>query len=301
MFCAFELYGVKKEAMIMKNYEVVERIIDEALAKMKGHIGLYFKYLGEDCGNNSAGTCGRPYVEICRNVRNEIYPGGVESFENDEFYHPASTIKLPMVMAVYKMAAEGKADLEEKVLVTKDMHVPSCGALKTFDLDMEVAVKTLCNLAIVISDNTASNVLIRHFGIETLNEQFKEMGLQKTHIERCFYDDEMQEKGYNNVAVPSEMGALLEQVYKGSFVNADVSRAIWEIIEAQQLRDKVPAYIEDFVPVGNKTGGARGITCDVALIKGDKPFALVVLANETEIPVADDVIRHLGRDIFAAL
>ncbi len=267
---------------------MIEKIIDDALDQMKGHVGLYFKDL----------TTG---VEICRNVWNPVHPGGMESFSCDDFYHPASTIKLPIVMAIYKMVSEGKADLKERVLVRKEDHVPSCGAIKAFDMDMEVPIKTLCELAIVISDNTTSNVLIRHFGIEALNAQFKEMGIEKTHVERCFYDDEMQEKGYNNVAVPSEMGYLLEKVYRGEFVNADISQAIWEIIESQQLRDKIPAYIEDFAPVGNKTGGARGITCDVALIKGDKPFVLTVFANETEIPVADDVIRHLGRDIFAAL
>jgi hypothetical protein len=124
------------------------------------------------------------------------------------------------------------------------------------------------------------------------------MGLKKTHVERLLFDDEMQEKGYNNKAVPCEIGDLLEQIHNRTFVSEKISQEIWEIIESQQLRDKIASYIEDFAPVGNKTGGARGITCDVALVEGDRPFILTFMANETDVPVTDDFIRHLGRDIY---
>lgn len=225
----------------------------------------------------------------------EINVGG------DNEFHPASVIKLPLVMAIYKMASEGRADLSEKIKITYDVRVPSCGCFKAFTDEPFVSIKTLCNLAIVISDNTASNVLVSHFGIENVNREFKKMGLEKTHFERLFYDDEMQEKGYNNKAVPSEVGMLLEKIYYNEFVNEDVSTELWNIIESQQLRDKIAAHIEDYAPVGNKTGGARGITCDAALVKGDNPFVLVVMFNETNVPETDDFIRNLSKDIFKEL
>ena len=219
----------------------------------------------------------------------------------DNEFHPASVIKLPLVMAIYKMASEGRADLSEKIKITYDVRVPSCGCFKAFTDEPFVSIKTLCNLALVISDNTASNVLVSHFGIENINREFKEMGLKKTHFERLFYDDEMQEKGYNNKAVPEEIGFLLEQIYKGEFVSREVSDAIWDILEQQQDRAGIPAYIEEEAPVGNKTGGARGITADAALIRGEFPFVLVILFNETYVPEADEWMRHLARDIFEEL
>ena len=147
--------------------------IAERAKKLKGHVGIYFK---------------------------NLTTGEVVNYNADDEYHPASVIKLPIIMAVYKMASEGKADLYEKLKVTYECRVPSCGAFNAFTDEPMVDIKTLCNLAIVISDNTASNMLVSHFGIDNLNHHFKEMGLEKTHVERLFYDDEMQEKGYNNKA-----------------------------------------------------------------------------------------------------
>ncbi|MCI6012389.1 MAG: class A beta-lactamase-related serine hydrolase [Firmicutes bacterium] len=246
----------------------------KAAESLKGTVGIYFKNLltGETLGFN----------------------------ESREF-HPASIIKLPLVMAIYKMEAEGTADLNEKLKVTYACRVPSCGAFNAFTDEPLVDIRTLCNLTITISDNTGANMLIDHFGIERLNAEFREMGLKKTHIERLFYDDAMQEKGYNNKAVPEEIGFLLEQIYQGAFVNEKVSDEIWKILEQQQDRAGIPAYIEDEAPVGNKTGGARGITADAALIRGDHPFVLVVVFNETYVPEADEWMRHLARDIFEEL
>ncbi len=148
-----------------------------------------------------------------------LYTGETAGHLQDKEFHPASIIKLPVVMAIYKMAEGGKADLGEKVQVTYDKRVPSCGAFNAFTDEPWVDIKTLCNLTITISDNTGANMLIDHYGIDVLNEQFKEMGIKKTHLERLFYDDEMQEKGYNNKAVPEEIGFLLEQIYTVSYTH----------------------------------------------------------------------------------
>ena len=245
--------------------------IAERAKDLRGHVGIYFKNLAT---------------------------GDVVNYNADDEYHPASVIKLPIVMAVYKMASEGKADLYEKLKVTYECRVPSCGAFNAFTDEPMVDIKTLCNLAIVISDNTASNMLVSHFGIENLNHEFKKMGLVKTHVERLFFDDEMQEKGYNNKAVPSEIGYLLEQIHNRSFISEEIAQEIWEIISQQQLLDKTVAYVDGLIPVGSKTGGARGITCDVALFEGERPYIISIMANETDVPVTDDFMRHLGRDIY---
>lgn len=238
---------------------------------------------------------------LCGVYFKNLDTGETAGFNENMEFHPASVIKLAVVMAVYKMAAEGKADLSEKIRVTYDSRVPSCGAFNAFTDEPEADIKTLCTLAVIISDNTAANLLIAHYGIETLNGQFREMGLTATRVERLFYDDEMQEKGYNNKAVPREIGNLLEQIYQRSFVNEEVSETIWSILTEQQHRAGIPAYIEDFEPVGNKTGSARGITADAALVKGSCPFVLVVMYNETCVPKADEAIRHLARDIYKEL
>lgn len=228
----------------------------------------------------------------------DINSGEIIAYNEKKEFIPASIIKLPVFMAICKMASQGRADLKEKIKITYDLRVPSCGAFNAFTDEPVVDIKTLCNLMIVISDNTAANVLIHHFGIENLNREFKKMGLTNTRIERLFYDDEMQEKGYNNKAVPEEIGMLLESIYRKEFVNKEVSDYILSVLLNQQHRDLIPTYIEEFCQVGNKTGEARGISGDVALILGEHPFILVIIANEAFVPEVNDFIRISGKDLF---
>lgn len=244
---------------------------EERVKDIKGTTGIYFKNL---------------------NTGREL------AHQAETAFHPASIIKLPVFMAISRMAAEGRAGFDEKIKVTYEKRVPSCGAFNAFTDEPVVDVATLCNLMITISDNTAANILIDHYGIEPLNREFKDMGLAETHLERLFYDDEMQEKGYNNKAVPREIGMLLTQIYEGAFVNKDVSWRILNVLLNQQRRDKIPAHIELECPVGNKSGEARDITGDAAVVLGAHPFVLVIMANDTFVPQTDEVIRLLSRDIL---
>lgn len=224
--------------------------------------------------------------------------GEINEFNGDEEFYPASIIKLPILMAVYRLAHMGKLSLREKIKVEQKKKVPCCGAFNAFTDEPLVDIETLCNLMIFISDNTATNLIIERLGIDYLNQQFKEMGLVNTRVERMLFDAEKCEKGYDNKIVPSELGMLLEQVYEGKFVNQDVSNRIFEILAGQQNNTKIPAYIMGKCPIGNKTGEDDGVTGDAALILGENPFILVVITNGTFVPAADEFIRHLARDLY---
>lgn len=230
-----------------------------------------------------------------------LVTGETAEVNGDREFHPASIVKLPIFMAIAKMADEGRASFDEKIKVTYDARVPSCGAFNAFTDEPVVDVATLCNLMITISDNTAANILMDHYGIPVLNKEFQAMGLRGTHLERKYYDDPMQEKGYNNKAVPSEIGMLLEQLYRREFVSREISEKILAVLLEQQCRSKLPAYIEDYCEIGNKSGEARGIAGDVAVVLGEHPFVLCVITNETCVPETDEWLRHLGRDVFRAM
>lgn len=245
--------------------------IIEDIKKIPGKSGLYYKNLST---------------------------GEVLAYNETEEFHPASMIKLPVFMAISKMVAEGKADWNEKIRITYDVRVPSCGAFNAFTDEPVVDVKTLCNLMITISDNTAANVLISHFGIDRLNGEFAATGLEKTHLERLFYDDEMQAKGFNNKAVPAELGGLLEKLHRKTFVNEKVSDEVLAVLYDQQDKCYIPEWFEDECPVANKTGGARGILGDEALVQTDKPFVLVMMFNETVTPEAAEFMRHAGKQLY---
>lgn len=249
----------------------MDLMLKERLSEVQGKAGIYYK---------------------------DLITGETVNFQGDEGFKPASMVKLPAFMAVHSLVNKGKLSFDEKIKVKYEYRVPSCGAFNAFTDEPVVDLRTLCFLMIVISDNTAANIIFDYVGIDVLNEEFKEMGLKETHIERKFFDSEGFKKGLSNYAAPAELGMLLEQVYRGTFVNEDVSKAILDVLLEQQCRWKIPAYIEEKCQVANKTGEADDITGDAALILGERPFILVIIFNNTVAAETDEWIRHFARDIY---
>lgn len=225
----------------------------ERIKHIKGHTGFYYRNMvtGEELAHN----------------------------ENEEFI-PASVIKLPMLMQIFRMAEKGQADLSERIKVKHSDKMPSCGALNSFTDEPEVDVRTLCNLMITISDNTATNVLIDRYGSDWFNQGFSEMGLEKTRVNRKLFDAEASRRGIQNSITPREIGMLLEQVYNNEFVSKDVSQGIREILFRQQVDHKIPGMLPSKVKVANKTGDDDSISNDVGIVYGKQPFVVCFISNE---------------------
>ena len=246
----------------MTRTEILER-----LSALPGDIGFYYKDLssGESFGHR----------------------------ENDMF-QAASVIKLPIYAVVMKLWAEGKLDLYEKLLCREEDKKPPCGALYFFTGDVEVDISTLCGLMISISDNTATNLLINRLGLDFLNEQFKLIGLKDTHLERLLFDAEASARGLENRIVPAEIGALLESIYRHSFINEEVSARMEKLLLEQQINHKIPGYLPEGTPVAHKTGEDDGITNDVGVVYGEKPFVICFASNFTDVPAAERALREIS-------
>ena len=246
----------------MTKSEILQR-----LGALPGDIGFYYKDLrtGERLGHR----------------------------ENDMF-QAASVIKLPIYAVVMKLWAEGKLALSEKIVCRDEDKLPPCGALYFFTGDVEVDINTLCGLMITISGNTATNLLIKHLGLDFLNEQFKEIGLKDTHLERLLFDAEGSARGLENRIVPAEMGDLLERIYRHSFINEEVSCRMEKVLLEQQINHKIPGYLPEGTPVAHKTGEDDGITNDVGVVYGENPFVICFASNFTDVPAAERAIREIS-------
>ena len=237
------------------------------LASLPGDIGFYYKNLstGESFG-----------------------------YRERDMFQAASVIKLPIYAVVMKLWAEGKLELSEKIVCRDEDKLPPCGALYFFTGDVEVDINTLCGLMISLSDNAATNLLIKRLGLDFLNEQFKEIGLRDTHLERLLFDAEGSAKGLENRIVPAEMGELLERIYRHSFINEEVSARMEKLLLEQQINHKIPGYLPEGTPVAHKTGEDDGITNDVAVVYSENPCIICFASNFTDVPAAERAIREIS-------
>lgn len=226
-----------------------------------------------------------------------LVSGETLEYRADELLESASVIKLPMFAAILKWSAEGIADLQEAITMTDADKLPSCGALQFFPAPMSVDIETLCKLMITLSDNTATNLLLRRFGMETFNAEFKRMGLQKSHIERFLFDAEASKRGLENRVTARETGVLLEQIWHRTFVNEQVSAYMEDVLRRQQIKHKTRGYLPRSIPAANKTGEDDGITNDAALIFAEQPFVVCFLSNHTDVPETERAMREITLEL----
>ena len=245
----------------------MDEYVKRQLSSVPGHIGSYYK---------------------------NLVTGETDGSRQTELFQAASVIKLPILAAILLEEREHPGVLQERLLVRDGDKVPGCGALQHISGTQAYDIESLCKLMITISDNTATNVLIRRFGIEFLNERFRVLGLQETKIFRFLFDTEAARQGKENLCQPKEIGSLLEEIYHGRCVSANASERMRAMLSQQQINHKIPNLLPPTVRVEHKTGEDEGITNDVGILYGREPCVLVFVSNETDVPAFEQVIRTVS-------
>lgn len=249
----------------------MEDKIREMASDLEGNIGLYYKDIssGKSIGIN----------------------------ENEPFL-AASVIKVTVLIEAFKQNELGRLSFDELVVVSNEDKLPSCGSLTYMHDGIEVTVRDLCVLMIIQSDNTATNIMIKKLGMENINKTMKDLGLEKTHLNRLLFDSEEQKKGKENYISTREMGMLLEMMWRGELVSKEASQEMLEILKMQQINHKIPYFIPKSIKIAHKTGEDSGITNDEALVLADKPFILCVAANNTNVQQTEDFYRKAGKYFY---
>ena len=205
---------------------------------------------------------------------------------NDEVSFPAaSTIKMLIMLTAFNAGA-----LHETVVVHASDIVGGSPFLAGATGGERFTVAQLVKPMIQLSDNTASNALISHFGFERINAQIHEAGLYRTQLKRHFLDYSAIVHHMENRTTPRDMGVLFYELERSSredlttVATAANSRAMIEILLGQTDRDKIPAGLPSGVSVANKTGEVDGVRNDAAIVDpfGDSPFVLTVYTKDVD-------------------
>lgn len=204
----------------------------------------------------------------------------------DARFPTASTIKTAVMLEVYGQAAEGKLSLDEVLPVKDDERVGGSGVLNGMSPGLSMKVRDLVHLMIVLSDNTATNVLVNRVGTKRIDDRLTGLGFKNTKIFRPTFRDgkpdihpELEKEFGLGMATPREMAQLMAMIARGKAVSAEASKAMLATLRRQQDRAMIPRLLPSGFQVGNKTGtdsekvadaaGHRGaIRADAAIVEG---------------------------------
>lgn len=244
-----------------------DRTVLELLEDMPGQVGFYYK---------------------------DLTTGETFGYRAGETFQAASVIKLPILAAIYLRAEREPGLFEERLTVREEDKLPGCGALQHIAGEHSYDIASLCRLMTVISDNTATNVLIRRFGLEELNAGFARLGLERTRLYRLLFDAQAAARGLENLFVPEEIGALLERLCRGELVSPQADRAMIELLKAQQINHKIPGRLPPDIPVAHKTGEDTGIANDVGIVFARHPMVLAFASTHTDTHGFERAIRDIS-------
>ncbi len=211
------------------------------------------------------------------------HEGEVIRHQENKVHRSASVIKIPLCLAALKKAHEaGRDDL---LLIKK--KVGGSGVLYSLN-DVELLpVRDTVVLAMIVSDNTASNMLMDYVGFETLAAWFKEWGISDSALGRHFMDMSGDTSKMSNFATAEDMMTALNLVYEeNEFIPEAVRMDMQKHMRDSQFNDRVGGALndggnEDHITVSNKTGTINNLEHDIGVLQSkEKTVKFSVLTSD---------------------
>ena len=221
-----------------------------------------------------------------------------------QVFPTASTIKLAIVYELFKRADEGTVDLEQKITLDRAKAVGGSGVL--FELGTPtLSVRDYATLMVMLSDNTATNVLIDRLGMDRITARMQGLGLAGTKLRRHMIDLAAARRGDENVSTPAELARLLEILDQGQGLSAagrDQAIALLEKPKESALLRGLPPG----VTAANKPGELEGVRVDAGLVFAkNRPYILAVmttyLKNDGDGERAIEQASRAAYDYFSRL
>lgn len=207
----------------------------------------------------------------------------------------ASVIKLFVMAEAFRQREEGQFDFDEPVTVLPEHHLPSCGALTYLHSPLTLPWRDLVTLMIILSDNTATNLLIDRLGADAINATIDRIGCVGTRLRRKLWQAELSRRGIQNTVCAADTERFMKLLTEGRLVSREASEEMLGILFNQRLNGKMPFHLHSHdIRCAHKTGEDSGITHDVGIIMTDHPIYFSFLSEEVDVPAAERVLQDLA-------
>jgi beta-lactamase class A len=255
----------------------------------------------------------------------DLETGERAGIHDDAVMHAASTMKVAVLLELFRQAAVGDRSLGDRMVVRNaftSIVDSSRYALDPEDdgetalyarLGDEMTLVELARRMITRSSNLATNLLMQELGAERVRQTMAEIGAGELDVVRGVEDMPAYEAGLNNTTTAralAQVMATIAQCEAGAVHGALLPllpadcRTMTDILADQHYTQRIPAGVPEDVRVANKTGTITRIAHDAAIVypPGRAPYVLVVLTRGFEdTGVADRAIRGISADVWRAL
>lgn len=223
--------------------------------------------------------------------------GEATGFNEDLPLVAASVVKVPVMVEAFRQFRAGLLDPDEQVTIRPEDRMPSCGALTYLSDKVRPTLMDLTTLMIILSDNTAANLMIDRVGVDAVNRTMEERGVPGICLRRKFFQPQLAALGVTNTVTARGCGVLLEKMAKGELLGGEDDARMLSILYNQRLNGKIPFFLHG-VKIAHKTGEDDGTTHDAALIQAKRPFVLCMLSNDVDVPEYERLMQDTARELY---
>ena len=230
----------------------------------------------------------------------DLDTGNYLDLNGDKVYATASIIKLPILLAFFQDVDAGKIRLDETLTLTRDVVVGGSGELQDLPLGRKFSAGEIADKMITISDNTATNMIIKRMGgLNVLNQRFRSWGLQKTIIRNWLPD-----LSGTNTTTTKELMQLLALLDRQKLLSAQSQNQAIAILSRVHNRKLLPVGLGKGATIAHKTGDIGFILGDAGIIAmptGKRYLVAVLVESAYDDPAARTFIQDASRLIYTYL
>jgi beta-lactamase class A len=231
-------------------------------------------------------------------------------------FHAASTMKVPVMIELFRQAEAGLLKLDEQLAIRNEFHSIVDGSVYQLsvgdDSDAEVykhvgktmSLLDLNEAMITVSSNFAANLLIERLGVDNIKATVTRLGAGDMHVLRGVEDQKAFDRGLSNSTTARDLAVLLAAITQGRAASDSSTALMLGILSQQEFRGGIPAGVPPGTRVASKTGNITGINHDAAVIfpPGRPPYVLVILTKGFPDPAtAERYMAAVSREVWQGL
>jgi beta-lactamase class A len=209
----------------------------------------------------------------------------------------ASTIKLPVLVALFQDVDQGKINLEEQLIMTKDVIASGSGGMQYEAPNSKFSVLKTAEQMMTNSDNTATNMLIKRLGgMAPLNQRFLKMGLVATVLHSPLPD-----LTGTNITSSADLGNLLVKIDGGTLISLRSRDRMLYIMHNIVRNTLLPQGLEPGAIIAHKTGDIKSVLGDVGIIdmpNGKRYIASILVKRPDNSPQAKEFIQKASSTAY---
>ena len=218
--------------------------------------------------------------------------GATYDLGGDDRVSTASTIKIAIMVEAFARVNEGKAKWTDELVLTKEKKVGGSGILEEFADGLHLTFRDAVTLMMIMSDNTATNLVIDVLTADAVNARMESLGFKETRLMRRVFGggeslegkkEESKRFGLGRTT-PREMVALLEKLERGEVVSPAASKEMLELMKREQGTNGL--WREEWrVPKATKSGALDALRSNIGIIYHPRGrIAIAITCSEMPEP-----------------